>query len=176
MRIIGGKHKGRRLQPPIQAGVRPTTDFARESLINLLKNRLDLTEIHALDLFCGTGAVSFELASHGAKSVTAVDKNPRLLVFIRENAATLELPIHTVRADVFKWIKKNRGTYDLIFVDPPYHIKRHEEIPKFVLESGWLNDGGWLVIEHPREIDFSQHPQYESQRTYGAVHFSFFTR
>lgn len=175
MRIIGGKHKGRRLQPPVQAGVRPTTDFARESLMNLLKNRLELSEINALDLFCGTGAISFELASNGAASITAVDKNPRLLAFIRENAAKLDLPIQTIRADVFKWIRKNRGNFDFIFADPPYHIDHHEDIPKFVLESGWLKKGGWLVVEHPREIDFSQHPQFESHRTYGAVHFSFFT-
>ena len=136
---------------------------------------MDLSEIHALDLFCGTGAISFELASHGAKSVTAADKNPKLLSFIRQQAELLDLPIKTLRVDIFRWIKKNRGTYDFIFADPPYHIDHHEDIPKFVLESGWLAKGGWLVVEHPDTIDFSNHPDFESHRVYGAVHFSFFT-
>lgn len=175
MRIIGGTHKGRRLQPPRQPGVRPTTDYAREGLFNLLENRMDLNGINALDLFCGTGAVSFEMASHGATSVTATDKNAKLLSFIREQATILELPIRTMRVDAFKWMRKHRGDFDLIFADPPYHIDHHEDIPKFVMESGMLKKGGWLVVEHPVGISFEKHPDFESHRVFGAVHFSFFT-
>lgn len=136
---------------------------------------MDLNGIHALDLFCGTGAMSFELASHGAASVTAADKNAKLLSFIREQANQLELPIRTLRVDAFKWMRKHRGDFDLIFADPPYHIDHHEDIPKFVMESGMLKKDGWLVVEHPVGISFEQHPDFESHRVFGAVHFSFFT-
>lgn len=136
---------------------------------------MDISEISVLDLFCGTGAISFELASHGAPKITAVDKNSRMLSFIRKQAEILDLPIHTMRVDVFKWLRKNRGTFDFIFADPPFHIDHHEDIPKFVFEAEWLTEGGWLVVEHPEKIDFSEHPFFESHRVYGAVHFSFFT-
>lgn len=175
MRIIGGKLKGRRLSPPRQGGVRPTTDFARESLFNLLDDRVDIAQCETLDLFCGTGAISFELASRGARSVTSVDMNPRLLGFIREQAGNLQLPIRTVRADVFRWLKKPHGSFNLIIADPPYQVKHHEDIPNFVLNGGFLREGGWLVVEHPGALDFSKHPKFESHRAYGSVHFSFFT-
>jgi len=163
------------LQPPKQAGVRPTTDFARESLMSLIENRIDLDETDALDLFAGTGSISFELASRGALSVTAVEQNAKLVSFIRENAKLLNLPIQPMRGDVFKWLRKPYRTFGLIFADPPYLITHHEDIPNFVLDRGWLAEGGWLVVEHPQKIDFSRHPKFESHREYGAVHFSFFT-
>lgn len=143
--------------------------------MNLLQNRMDLHEVDVLDLFCGTGAISLEVASRGAKSVVAADKNAMLLKFIRATASDLGLPIKTLRVDVFRWIKKNRGTFGLVFADPPYHIDHHADIPKFVFETGMLAEGGWLIVEHPAQIDFSKHPKFESHREYGAVHFSFFT-
>lgn len=143
--------------------------------MTLVENRINLDEVDALDLFAGTGAVSFELASRGAKSVTAVEKNARLVGFIRQNAQLLDLPIQPMRGDVFAWLKKPYRTFGLIFADPPYQIEHHEDIPNFVLDQGWLAEGGWLVVEHPRNIDFSAHPAFESHRAYGAVHFSFFT-
>lgn len=176
MRIIGGVHKGRKLQPPRAAGVRPTTDYARESLMALIENRIELSETRVLDLFGGTGAVSFELASRGALSVTTVEMKPRLVGFIREQAALLNLPIAPIRADAFRWLKKPGMPFGLIFADPPYNIQHHEDIPNFVFDGGWLNENGWLIVEHDKKIDFSQHPHFESQRSYGAVQFSFFTK
>ena len=176
MRIIGGIHKGRRLTPPKLDGVRPTTDFARESLFSLIENRIDIDGINALDLCCGTGAISFELASRGAESVIAVDKNVKMLTFIKQQATELNLTISTMKADIFKWLKTARGNFDLIFVDPPYQIKNYQDIPTLVFGSNLVADDGWLIIEHPRELDFSNHPHFESLRTYGAVHFSFFTK
>lgn len=176
MRIISGTLKGRRFSPPRQPGVRPTTDFARESLFNLLENKLDLKGVEALDLFCGTGAVSLELASRGAAHIVSVDKNGKLLGFLRTQAVKLELPIRTVRADAFRWIKKPREQFGLIFADPPYGIKHHEDIPNFVMATNLLKPGGWLVVEHPSNIDFSKNPQFDSHRASGAVEFSFFTR
>jgi 16S rRNA (guanine966-N2)-methyltransferase len=176
VRIIGGKHKGRRLAPPKLDGVRPTTDFARESLFSLIENRIDIEGINALDLCCGTGAISFELTSRGANSSIAVDKNVKMLTFIKQQASELDLPISTVKADIFKWLKTARGNFDLIFVDPPYQVKNYQDIPTLVFGSNLVDDEGWLIIEHPREVDFSNHPHFESHRTYGAVHFSFFTK
>ena len=154
--------------------MRPTTDFARESLFNLIENRMDISACHCLDLFSGTGAISFELASRGAPSVVAVDMHPRVLGFLREQSVQLELPIRTVRADVFRWLKKPQEKFDLIFADPPYQVKHHEDIPNFVVDGDLLKPGGWLVVEHPAAMDFSEHPWFESHRACGAVQFSFF--
>jgi len=156
--------------------VRPTTDFARESLLTLIENRIDIEDILALDLFCGTGAISFELTSRGAKSVTAIDRNVKLLSFIKEQAQLLDLPISTIKADAFKWLKTARGKYDLIFADPPYQTENYKDIPTLVFSSDLLSEDGWLIVEHPSQVSFSQHPNFESLRTYGAVHFSFFTQ
>jgi 16S rRNA (guanine966-N2)-methyltransferase len=176
VRIIGGKHKGRRLSPPKQESVRPTTDFARESLFTLIENRLDIDGINALDLFSGTGAISFELGSRGANSIQSIDQNVKMLGFIKKEAALLKLPITTIKHNVFKWLKSAHGQYDLIFADPPYQIENYQEIPTLVFNANLLKENGWLIVEHPSQISFAEHPHFESLRTYGAVHFTFFTK
>ncbi len=175
MRIIAGKYRSRRILPPKNLPVRPTTDRARESLFNILNNLLDFSEIRALDLFAGTGAISFELVSRGCPKVTAVDQNRQCTEWIRKAAGDFNMENITVRqADTFRFVKQTPEKYDLIFADPPYHLENIAHISRQVFEYGLLAEGGWLVIEHPAGIDFSEQPHFHSHRKYGKVNFSFF--
>ncbi len=176
MRIIGGTHKGRRLHPPKNLPVRPTTDMAKEGLFNILNNFVDFSELKVLDLFAGTGSISLEFASREALSVTSVDNNFKCVDFIRKTARDLGLDqLTAVRADVFKYLKRppNVG-FDLIFSDAPYDLDGIEKLPDMIMAPGWLNKNAWLIIEHPRGIDFARHPYFNQLRNYGKVHFSFF--
>jgi 16S rRNA (guanine(966)-N(2))-methyltransferase RsmD len=175
MRIISGIFGGRRLSPPKNITARPTTDFAKESLFNLLNNRIDFEGIDMLDLFAGTGGIGIECVSRGAREVTAVE-----IAHVQQNwiiACCKQLGIRNlsvIRGDVFKFLNACRTKYDLIFADPPYALERIEELPDLILGQDILKEGGWLVIEHGKDTDFTGHLRHVETRTYGSVHFSFF--
>lgn len=175
MRIISGKYKGRRLLPPSKINARPTTDLSREALFNLLKNQIDLTSIHILDLFAGTGAISLEFLSRGALSATAVDINYESKKFIDSIKKDWKINnLRAVKADVFKIIKKPEGSFDIVFADPPYDDQRYEELPALIFDSGWVKPNGMLIIEHGKDQNFEDHPRFIMHRNYGSVNFSFF--
>ena len=176
MRIISGTYRGRRLSPPKNITARPTTDFAKESLFNLLNNRMDFEGIDMLDLFAGTGGIGLECVSRGAREVTAVE-----LAHVQQNwiiACCKQLGIRNlslIRGDVFKFLSSCRAKYDLIFADPPYALEQLPTLPDVILKTdSILKPDGWLVIEHGKDTDFTTHPRHVETRTYGSVHFSFF--
>lgn len=184
MRIISGIYGGRRLSPPKNITARPTTDFAKESLFNLLNNRIDFEGIDVLDLFAGTGGIGIECVSRGAREVTAVE-----IAHVQQNwiiSCCKQLGIRNlsvIRGDVFKFLNACRTKYDLIFADPPYALEELPTLPDLILKSSdgsaqnsdcILKEGGWLVIEHGKDTNFTLHPRHVETRTYGSVHFSFF--
>jgi 16S rRNA (guanine966-N2)-methyltransferase len=174
VRIIGGLHKGRTIRVPRGLPVRPTTDFAKEGLFNMLGNRLDFDGMSALDLFSGTGHISLEFASRGCGEVTAVDVNARCAAFLRETAAGLGLSVHAVKADVFAFLKNCHHVYDLVFADPPYDLENISDVHKLVKEHGLLKPGGLLIIEHGPRTSLDHLPGFIERRKYGNVNFSFF--
>ena len=176
MRIISGTLKGRRIQAPANLPVRPTTDFAKESLFNVLNNRVDFDELNVLDLFAGIGGISFEFASRGA-SVLAVENNPKCADFIKQTAERLHIEnLNIMRTDVFAYIAKTRQTFDLIFADPPYDLPTIDLLPTLIFEHNLLNPNGIFVLEHSEKHDYSAFPNFLELRKYGKVHFSFFFR
>ncbi len=175
MRIIRGRYGRRRFDVPPNITARPTTDFARENIFNVIENFIDIEGIRALDLFAGTGAVSFELLSRGAASVTAVEKAAVQQRFIEKVAKTLgDDNLYLVRGDVFRYIASSPAQFDFVFADPPYDHPRFAEIPALVLGSGLLAPGATFIIEHSRNHDFSTLPRFFDHRTYGSVNFSIF--
>lgn len=175
MRIIAGNLRGRRLNPPQTLPVRPTTDMARESLFNILNNYIDYEDCSVLDLFAGTGAVSFEFVSRGAREVTAIDINVKCTEFIMKTAADFNVRnIHVVRADVFNLLKRANHKFDVVFSDPPYALDDLPALPDLVFDSHILSDNGIFILEHPRDFSFAEHPHFWQHRAYGKVNFSFF--
>ncbi len=175
MRIIAGTLRGRRLEPPQNLPVRPTTDMARESLFNILNNYVDYEECAVMDLFAGTGAVSLEFISRGAREVTSIDINAQCTDFIKRCAAKFGVGnLHVVRADVFDLLKRANRKFDIVFADPPYAIEGLASLPDLVFERGVLTDDGIFVLEHPREYCFEEHPHFWQHRAYGKVNFTFF--
>lgn len=176
MRIISGKYRRRRFDVPKNIKARPTTDFARENLFNVLNNMIDFEDLKTLDLFAGTGAISFELLSRGASPVVSVEKHSTQFDFIRKVARELKDDnIIPIKGDVFKYISSSRESFDFIFADPPYDLPNLEEIPALVFKAGLLKPDGLFVLEHSRKNDFSELPEFDELRTYGSVNFSFFT-
>jgi 16S rRNA (guanine(966)-N(2))-methyltransferase RsmD len=175
MRIIGGRLKGLRLNPPKGLPVRPTTDLAKEALFNILQNQVDIEGAKVLDLFSGTGNLSLEFASRDAAEVLAVDKSIRCVHFLKDMARQHGLKqIKTYNADVFKYLEVETEVYDLIFADPPYDLSRIPELPKIVFERKLLTPDGLLIIEHQSMQNLSHHPAFIEQRKYGHASFSFF--
>ena len=175
MRIISGKYGRRRFDVPTNITARPTTDMARENLFNVLVGVIDLEGKTALDLFAGTGAMSFEFLSRGCAHVTAVEKARTQAEFIKRVQQQLhDENLTLVRGDVFKFINTCRQSFDVIFADPPYDLPRFDEVPKLVLDSALVHDGTLFIMEHPREYDFSALPHFSQQRVYGKVNFSLF--
>lgn len=175
MRIISGKYKSRRIQLPPNLKARPTTDFARESLFNVLNNRVDWDETSALDLFSGTGSIALELVSRGCPHAVCVEMNANLYNFIVKAQDTLGAKeLFPIKADVFKYLQSVKQKFDLIFADPPYDLPDAVKIPQLVIEKQLVNNGGIFVMEHSRNHDFSHLPHFEEVRKYGSVHFSFF--
>ncbi|MBR1551658.1 MAG: RsmD family RNA methyltransferase [Muribaculaceae bacterium] len=177
MRIISGKYGRRRFDVPTNITARPTTDMARENLFNVLNNFIDFDGITALDLFAGTGAISFELLSRGAVAVTAVEMARTQTAFINKVKATLaDDNLTVVKGDVFKFLDSCTRRFDLIFADPPYDLPRFADVPRLVLESPVMGPGSIFVMEHPREHDFSALPHFIQHRAYGKVNFTIFSR
>lgn len=177
MRIIRGKYGRRRFDVPHNISARPTTDFARENIFNVIENLIDLEGLNALDLFAGTGAISFELLSRGCASVTAVEKASTQANFIRSVAEKLgDKNLRLIRSDVFRFIASANQPFDFIFADPPYDLPRFGEIPGLVLESELMKEGTLFVMEHSKAFDFSDLPYFVEHRAYGSVNFSIFKR
>ena len=178
MRIISGIYGGRRFDTPKNLQARPTTDLAKGALFNILTNRLELEGLSALDLFAGTGSIGFELVSRGAQKVVSVEKNSIQQNYIEKIHQLLGLDHRHIllRTDVFRYIKSGREQFDFIFADPPYDLPQIHEIPQMILESNLLKEEGLLVVEHGKNCDFSSIPGFQELRTYGAVHFSFFSK
>lgn len=175
MRIIGGRLKGLRLNPPQNLPVRPTTDLAKEALFNILQNQIDIEGIKVLDLFSGTGNLSLEFASRDAAEVISVDKSIRCVHYLKDMAKQHGLEqIKTYNADVFKYLQMETEVYDLIFADPPYDLSRIPEIIKIVFERKLLSPDGILIVEHQTMQNLSNHPAFTEQRKYGHSSFSFF--
>jgi 16S rRNA (guanine(966)-N(2))-methyltransferase RsmD len=177
MRIIGGKFKGRRFNPPADHWpTRPTTDYAKEALFNILNNLLDFEDIKALDLFGGTGSHSYELISRGCTDVTYVDKFPPCVQFVRKTAAGLGIQseLKIVPMDVFRFLQGARDQYDYIFAGPPYALPTIDTIPDLIFAQHLLRPGGIFVLEHNPHHDFLYHSQLADVRNYGKTIFSFF--
>jgi len=176
MRIISGKFQRRIIKPPSNLPVRPTTDIAKEALFNILNNHFDFDGLRVLDLFAGTGSISYEFASRGAGRVVSVDSNPRCTAFIGSTIQSLELSqnMMVVRADVFKFLATCRSEFDIVFADPPFDLSDIETLPNLVLERKILVSGGWLVLEHPSRLHFDSNTRLIDKRNYGKVNFSIF--
>ncbi|MDE6285556.1 MAG: RsmD family RNA methyltransferase [Muribaculaceae bacterium] len=175
MRIIRGKYGRRRFDVPGNISARPTTDFARENIFNVLDNMIDFEGATALDLFAGTGAISFEFLSRGCSEVTAVEKASVQYNFIRKVAQQLNATnLRLVRGDALRFIETCTATFDVIFADPPYDMPGFGEIPGAILGSGMLHPGTIVIVEHNRSHDFSALPGFKEHRAYGSVNFSIF--
>jgi 16S rRNA (guanine(966)-N(2))-methyltransferase RsmD len=176
MRIISGKHGGRKILPPAKMPyTRPTTDIAKEGLFNILENNLDISSLCTLDIFGGTGSISYELASRGAADLTIVEKDTTMYEFIKKNAAALAFENFKVtRMDVFKFLLQCSETFDLIFAGPPYALTNINELPKIIFEKNLLNAGGWFILEHTPGNDYKAYPFFKTQRNYGTTVFSIF--
>ena len=176
MRVISGIYKRRRFDVPHTFKARPTTDFAKENLFNVLSNYIDFEDgVTALDLFAGTGSISLELVSRGCDKVISIEKESAHYSFIckvmQEVKTDRCIPI---RGDVFKFVSKSKEQFDFIFADPPYALKELPQIPDLVLNGDYLNEGGIFVFEHGKDYDFSEHPRFLEHRSYGSVNFSIF--
>lgn len=177
MRIISGKYKGRHFDVPRNFKARPTTDFAKENLFNILANNVDFEETIALDLFSGTGSISLELLSRGCKEVTSVEMDSLHFAHLKRCSGVLgDKNWRMVRDDVFRFIRRCSASYDLIFADPPYALKDLKEIPDLILQKEVLNKDGILIFEHGKDYDFSEHPCFFRHIAYGSVNFSFFKK
>ncbi|MDO4729133.1 MAG: RsmD family RNA methyltransferase [Bacteroidota bacterium] len=176
MRIISGKYKSKQIIAPKNLPIRPTTDLAKESLFNILNNYYYFDEIKVLDLFSGSGNIAYEFASRGTQHITAVDAHSNCTQFIRNTADKLDFNINVIKSDVFKFLEKNLGSYDIIFADPPYDFEQEklEKICQFVFERNLLNSDGMLIIEHQKDKNLEEVPFFESSRKYGGSIFSFF--
>ena len=175
MRIIGGKYKGRKIVPPGNLKARPTTDFARESLFNILNNRIDFEGITVLDLFAGTGSISYEFASRGAAEVHLVEIDMKHIAGIKRIIKDMQMiNIKPIHVDVRAYLKTCSHKYDIVFADPPYELRWLEELPGLVAEASILKDEGFFILEHPRSMSFESHKLFFEHRSYGNVNFSFF--
>ena len=176
MRIISGSHKGRQIFPDKNFSARPTTDFAKENIFNVLTNYIEIEGTHTLDLFSGTGSISYEFASRGATEIISVEQNYKHYAFIKRMAEELKFDkMKVYKTDVFLAFKKLQGKkFDIIFADPPYNLDKILEIPVAVFDNDLLADEGIVIIEHPASIDFSIHPRFTEHRQYGSVNFSLF--
>lgn len=176
MRIISGKHKGRRITAPKNLPVRPTTDMAKEALFNILNNRYYIDEIEVLDLFTGIGSICLEFASRNVSQITAVDKHAKCIAFVEKTARELEVEILTIKRDVYEFLTSNKQSFDVIFADPPYHFsqEKFEKIHQLIKENNLLKENGLLVIEHSSKTKLDHLAGFEQEKKYGGNRFSFF--
>lgn len=177
MRIISGKYRGRAINPPKNLRARPTTDFAKENLFNILNNLVDFEQCDVLDLFAGTGSISYEFASRGVKSVTAVEINDVHHSFIRNTARQLGASnLYAVKANVFLYIRSCPKSFDIVFSDAPYDLEGLEDVVDGVLNSNILKEDGIFIFEHSDKYNFENHQFFWQSRSYGSVQFSFFKK
>lgn len=175
MRIVGGKNRGYRFHPPSKNPARPTTDFAKEGLFNILQNTFNFEEVSFLDLFGGTGSISFEFASRGCQDITNVELFMPNVAFITRTAEELDFQITALRLNVFDYLKKFEGnTYDVIFAGPPYPLKTLDTLPDEVLGRNYLAENGWFILEHNPSHNFDDDPRFLKKRNYGSTIFSIF--
>jgi 16S rRNA (guanine(966)-N(2))-methyltransferase RsmD len=176
MRIIGGEYGGRRFNPPHNMPfTRPTTDIAKEGLFNMLYHALDFGEMKTLDLFGGTGSISYELASRGVPELTIVEKDPVMHAFIKKTAASLGIErISVIKMDVFKFIAQCNEQYDFIFAGPPYALSAIDDLPRQLFDKRLLKNNGWFVLEHTPRNDYKSFPFYRTEKKYGTTIFSVF--
>ncbi|RAR73923.1 16S rRNA (guanine(966)-N(2))-methyltransferase RsmD [Flavobacterium aciduliphilum] len=176
MRIISGTYKGRRINPPTKLPVRPTTDMSKEALFNILNNYFNFSSLTLLDLFAGTGNISYEFASRGCLSSTCVDADVGCVQFIKKTASEFDFPITVLKSDVFKFLEKHQGKYDIIFADPPYGLDQSEfeKIVQLVFENNLLDPEGMIVIEHSKHTKMDHLPHFSFEKNYGGTVFSFY--
>lgn len=176
MRIISGKLKGRTLVPPKNFNARPTTDFAKEGLFNMLENTLDFSTLQVLDLFAGSGGIAYEFISRGCPSVTSIEMNPVHARFIKDTARLwgISNQLKVVHHNVFDFLKCCTATYNLIFADPPYDLAGLDTLPQQIFEAGILSPEGLFILEHPASYTFSETSMFKKEKKYGNVHFTFF--
>ena len=182
MRIITGKYKGRHFDIPRSFKARPTTDFAKENIFNVLVQYVDFDDASALDLFSGTGSISLELLSRGCSQVVSVELDRDHHRFIQDcvkkltaNSQEPTANIISIRGDVFRFLKSCKQQYDLIFADSPYALKELTTLPDIIFDKQLLKEDGIFVLEHGKDHDFSEHPHFQEHRQYGSVNFSIFT-
>lgn len=177
MRIVSGTHKGRTIHLPRNLPVRPTTDFAKESLFNILNNHFEFDGLKILDLFCGTGNMTYEFASRGCGNITSVDNNYSCCEFVKKTSAAFKMEqVKIIKSDAFSFLKKNSSTYHIIFCDPPYDLENFEALPELVFNNNLLKPGGWLIIEHGPKTNLSNIEHFREHRNYGNVNFSIFEK
>lgn len=176
MRIISGIHGGRKIHPPSKMPyTRPTTDIAKEGLFNVLQNNLEIDTLKVLDLFGGTGCISYELASRGAADITIVEKDTKMYDFIKKTSAELEFyNFNVIKSDVFRFIENCNQQYDFIFAGPPYALSTIDDLPVKIFEHNLLKPAGWFVLEHTPRNDYKKFTHYKTERNYGTTIFSIF--
>ncbi len=175
MRIIRGKLKSRHVKVPKGFNSRPTTNFSKEALFNIIDNRFDLDGKKILDLCCGTGNISLEFVSGGVGNVLAIDQNFRVVKYLQGLAKELDVSdeLTVLKSDAVQFLERTEMKFDMIFADPPYDVNIHEEIANLIFERNLLNEDGIVTIEHGKKTSLSEHPNFDFERKYGAVHFSF---
>ncbi|PIE48595.1 MAG: 16S rRNA (guanine(966)-N(2))-methyltransferase RsmD [Flavobacteriales bacterium] len=176
MRIISGKFKSRRIQAPKKLPARPTTDFAKEALFNIISHQYTFENIKVLDLFAGIGSISFEFGSRGTKNIVSVDSHYPTVQFIKKTAKELNLPIKAVKSDVIKFLSNTKSQFNIIFADPPYdfNVDNLSEIVQTIFKNNLLSEGGLLIVEHFKKTDVSGFLHYIQTKNYGSSAFSFF--
>jgi 16S rRNA (guanine966-N2)-methyltransferase len=174
VRIVGGQYRGRHIPVRKNFPSRPTTDFAKENIFNVIANHFDFDRLQVLDLFAGTGSISYEFASRGSQ-VDLIEKDYRSIAFINDTIQKLKIStIQTIKGDVFKAIRYLDKKYDIVFADPPYAMKNIPELPRIIFEQQLLNTDGWFILEHSDQKKFIGNPQLKDTRSYGSVNFSIF--
>jgi 16S rRNA (guanine(966)-N(2))-methyltransferase RsmD len=177
MRIISGTHKSRRIIAPSNLPTRPTTDYAKEALFNLIGNEFDLEKAEVLDLFAGIGGITFEFASRGVKKIVCIDQHSGCINFLKKTTMELKFSqIRVLRNDVYRYLKKCDSQFKIIFADPPYDQKNINEIPEIVFGKDLLTENGMLILEHDKNWDFSTAPNFSFHKKYSNVNFSFFEK
>ena len=176
MRIITGKYGGRKINPPSKMPyTRPTTDVAKEGLFNIIENNISIEGIKTLDIFGGTGSISYELASRGAADLTIVEKDVKMHAFIQKSIGDLKIEnCRVIKMDVFRFLETNAETYDLIFAGPPYALKSIDDLPVIIREKKLLKQNGWFILEHTPANNYEKFPLFKSSRNYGTTIFSIF--
>ncbi|MEO8414039.1 MAG: RsmD family RNA methyltransferase [Ginsengibacter sp.] len=176
MRIITGKYGGRKINPPAKMPhTRPTTDVAKEGLFNIIENNISINGLKTLDIFGGTGCISYELASRGASDLTIIEKDPKMYAFIQKSITDLKIEnCQVIKMDVFRFLETTVETYDFIFAGPPYALKNINDLPGIIREKKLLNVNGWFILEHTPANSYEKEPLFKSSRNYGTTVFSIF--